>query len=58
MNFIHAGPFASALANRYGFRMVTIGGAALAGVAFFASYFATNIQFLYITYGVIGGKRM
>lgn len=50
------GPFVSALANRYGFRIVTILGAIIACLSFVASSFATSIEFLCITYGVLGGK--
>lgn len=53
---VHTGPFASALANRYGFRSLTIAGAIIASAAFCASSFAKNVEFLYITYGIIGGK--
>lgn len=53
--YLLAGPFVSALANRFGFRPVTIAGAFIASAAFGVSYFATSIGFLYITYGIIGG---
>lgn len=53
--YLLAGPFVSALANRFGFRPVTIAGAFIASAAFGISYFATSIGFLYITYGIIGG---
>lgn len=50
-----AGPFASALANKWGFRTVTIIGSIIASIAFGMSYFATGIVYLYLVYGVIGG---
>lgn len=53
--YLIAGPFASALANRYGFRPVTIVGSIIGGVAFALSYYATSVEFLFITYGLIGG---
>lgn len=53
--YLMAGPFVSAAANRYGFRLVTIAGAIIAALAFGLSYFATSIEFLFITYGIIGG---
>lgn len=53
--YLIAGPFVSALANRYGFRMVTMIGAILAAICFSVSYFATGVIFMYIIYGVIGG---
>lgn len=53
--YLMAGPFASALANRYGFRLVAITGSIIGSAALAVSYFATSIGFLYISYGVIGG---
>lgn len=53
--YLIAGPFVSALANKWGFRPVTIIGSVIAAAAFGASYFATGIIYLYIVYGVIGG---
>lgn len=50
-----AGPFASGLANRWGFRIVTIVGAFVGAAAFAVSAFAPNLYFLYVSYGVIGG---
>lgn len=43
------------MANRWGFRPVTIAGAFIAAIAFCSSYFASSVLYLYITYGVIGG---
>ncbi|XP_034253113.1 uncharacterized protein LOC117652365 isoform X2 [Thrips palmi] len=53
--YLMAGPFVSALANRYGFRLVTILGAILGASGFALSSFATNVTYLYLTYGVLGG---
>lgn len=53
--YLLAGPFVSALANRWGFRVVTIVGAIVASSSFALSYFATSIFYLYIVYGVFGG---
>lgn len=53
--YLIVGPFASALANRYGFRLVAIIGSVLGSVAFVISYFATSVTFLCISYGVLGG---
>ncbi|GAB0090131.1 uncharacterized protein DMENIID0001_048200 [Sergentomyia squamirostris] len=53
--YLMAGPFVSALANRWGFRPVTMMGAVIAAIGFSSSYFAGNIIHLYITYGFIGG---
>ncbi|XP_029177417.1 monocarboxylate transporter 7 isoform X2 [Nylanderia fulva] len=53
--YLMVGPFVSALANRYGFRLVTILGSVISCSAFVISYFSTSIEFLYISYGAIGG---
>lgn len=53
--YLIAGPFVSALANRWGFRPVTIAGSFIAAIGFCLSYFANSVLFLYITYGIIGG---
>ncbi|XP_060523862.1 monocarboxylate transporter 12 [Cylas formicarius] len=53
--YLIAGPFASALANSYGFRLVAILGSLVSASAFGLSYFATSVEFLCITYGVLGG---
>ncbi|EFN80568.1 Monocarboxylate transporter 14 [Harpegnathos saltator] len=53
--YLMAGPFVSALANRYGFRLVAILGSIVSCSAFVLSYFSTSIEFLYVSYGCIGG---
>ncbi|XP_076033225.1 monocarboxylate transporter 5 isoform X2 [Oratosquilla oratoria] len=53
--YLIVGPFVSGLANAYGFRVVCILGAILGALAFGASYFAPNIYFLYISFGIVGG---
>lgn len=53
--YLIAGPFASALANRYGFRPITMIGALIASFAFGISYFADGVVYLYLIYGIIGG---
>ncbi|XP_074041178.1 monocarboxylate transporter 12 [Leptinotarsa decemlineata] len=53
--YLIAGPFVSAIANRYGFRLVTIVGAIIAAAAFAISNFASSVLFLHISYGVVGG---
>ncbi|KAL5288108.1 hypothetical protein ACFFRR_008765 [Megaselia abdita] len=53
--YLMAGPFVSAMANRYGFRPVTMCGAVIASIAFALSYCATSVEYLFITYGIIGG---
>lgn len=54
--YLMSGPFASAIANGYGFRLVAIFGSLLAAVGFALSSFASSVTFLCVTYGVIGGK--
>lgn len=53
--YLIAGPFVSAMANRWGFRPVTIIGSFIAAAAFAISSQATSIPFLYVSYGLIGG---
>ncbi|XP_026473866.1 monocarboxylate transporter 14 isoform X2 [Ctenocephalides felis] len=53
--YLMAGPFASGLANRYGFRGVSLVGALLAASGLMVSYFATSVEFLFVSYGVVGG---
>lgn len=53
--YLITGPFTSALANRYGFRLVAIIGSVVSAAAFGLCYFATDINYLCLVYGVIGG---
>ncbi|XP_037070170.1 LOW QUALITY PROTEIN: monocarboxylate transporter 12-like [Pollicipes pollicipes] len=53
--YLIAGPFVSALANKFGFRVVTIAGAIISSTGFFISAYADSVNFLVITYGLIGG---
>lgn len=53
--YLMAGPFVSALANRFGFRAVTIAGALFAATSFIISSYATSVEMLFLTYGVLGG---
>ncbi|XP_037945417.1 uncharacterized protein LOC119685961 [Teleopsis dalmanni] len=53
--YLMAGPFVSALANRFGFRPVTIAGSLFAAFCFGLSYYATSVEYLFLTYGVLGG---
>nr|CAI5834276.1 unnamed protein product [Callosobruchus analis] len=52
--YLITGPFASAVANKYGFRSVAIFGGVLGAAAFAISHFANSVTFLCVTYGVIG----
>ncbi|KAI5726349.1 hypothetical protein M8J76_001091 [Diaphorina citri] len=53
--YLMEGPFVSALANRWGFRTVSIVGSILGALSFVISSFSTSVEMLYITYGVMGG---
>lgn len=53
--YLLTGPFVSALANRWGFRPVTIIGAVIASTGFALSYYGDSLGYLYVTYGIIGG---
>ncbi|CAH1972935.1 unnamed protein product [Acanthoscelides obtectus] len=53
--YLITGPFASAVANKYGFRSVAMFGGVLGAAAFAISHFADSVTFLCVTYGVIGG---
>lgn len=53
--YLMAGPFVSALANKYGFRLVAILGSIIGCIAFVLSAFSTSVEFLFISYGVLGG---
>jgi len=53
--FVTAGPIVSALANRFGCRIISIVGSVIAGVFFIVSQFSPNIDVLIFTYGVMGG---
>ncbi|XP_059224981.1 uncharacterized protein LOC106089402 [Stomoxys calcitrans] len=53
--YLMAGPFVSAMANRFGFRPVTIAGALFAAVCFVCSSFVNSIEMLMLVYGILGG---
>ncbi|CAF1408898.1 unnamed protein product [Adineta steineri] len=50
-----AGPIATALTKKYGYRNVAIAGSCIATFGFFLSYWWANIWFYYITISCIGG---
>uniref|UniRef100_A0A6A7FZE8 Monocarboxylate transporter 14 n=1 Tax=Hirondellea gigas TaxID=1518452 RepID=A0A6A7FZE8_9CRUS len=50
-----SGPISGALVNKFGCRLVTIGGAILASFMLFISIYATTIAHLYITIGIGAG---
>lgn len=56
--YLIAGPFVSALANRFGFRIVAIAGSVLGALAFVMSYFAASVEFLCFSYGIVGGESL
>uniref|UniRef100_A0A182N4D7 Major facilitator superfamily (MFS) profile domain-containing protein n=1 Tax=Anopheles dirus TaxID=7168 RepID=A0A182N4D7_9DIPT len=49
------GPVASFLTDRYGCRRVTIIGSILASIGFALSAYATSIEMLYLTFGILSG---
>ncbi|XP_022251797.1 monocarboxylate transporter 12-like isoform X2 [Limulus polyphemus] len=53
--YLIVGPLVSALANTYGCRPVIIMGSIIAAIGFVLSAFATDIVFLFVTYGILGG---
>ncbi|GMT22579.1 hypothetical protein PFISCL1PPCAC_13876, partial [Pristionchus fissidentatus] len=54
-SYLLVGPIASAFANRYGCRLVTIAGALIAFFGFMISTASPSIYLLYLTFGIIGG---
>lgn len=50
-----AGPLASVLCDRLGYRVVALTGSILAAVGLTAGSFAPNVELLIFTYGVLGG---
>ncbi|XP_060589719.1 monocarboxylate transporter 12-like [Ruditapes philippinarum] len=48
------GPISGGLCDRFGCRMVAVTGAVLSSVSLLISSFATNVTYLYLTYGVLG----
>lgn len=53
--YLSAGPIVSALANKYGCRIVCIAGSIIGCIAFALSTLSSSINVLMLTYGVIGG---
>ncbi|ESO12384.1 hypothetical protein HELRODRAFT_63243 [Helobdella robusta] len=49
------GPIASILTNKYGCRMVTIVGSIIAFLGFIMSLFASNIYFMFFSFGIVSG---
>uniref|UniRef100_A0ABD2WU41 Major facilitator superfamily (MFS) profile domain-containing protein n=1 Tax=Trichogramma kaykai TaxID=54128 RepID=A0ABD2WU41_9HYME len=49
------GPLSSVLSVKYSYRTVTLVGGTFAAVGMMLSYFATSIQFLYVSYGIFVG---
>uniref|UniRef100_F1L0U5 Monocarboxylate transporter 3 n=1 Tax=Ascaris suum TaxID=6253 RepID=F1L0U5_ASCSU len=53
--YLLAGPIASALANHFGCRVVTIAGSLLAFGGFMLSVLVPALPILYVTFGIVGG---
>jgi hypothetical protein len=56
--YLLIGPFAGALANKFGCRAVTVSGALLSGTSFLFSQFSPNVYVLIFLYGIMGGIGM
>ncbi|XP_026319089.1 monocarboxylate transporter 4-like [Hyposmocoma kahamanoa] len=54
-SLLAVGPVVSALCNKYGCRAVCMVGSVIATFGFLLSSFCTNVPFMMITYGAIGG---
>ncbi|BFZ25543.1 hypothetical protein BsWGS_28582 [Bradybaena similaris] len=53
--YLFIGPIVSALTNRFGCRPVIVCGSFMAGLAFVASSWSSDVTVLIVTYGVMGG---
>ncbi len=51
-----SGPFASAVANRFGCRTPAVLGSVIAAFFFFISTFVNSVDTLIFTYGIMGGR--
>ena len=58
MKIFISGPIVSVIANKFGHRAVVILGGLLSGGGLFVSTFSNSLAFLYMTYGVLGGKTI
>lgn len=54
--FMFVAPIVGALCDRFGFRVTTIAGSLIACCGFVASSWATNVEYLYVTHGIISGN--
>ncbi|CAD5118412.1 DgyrCDS7122 [Dimorphilus gyrociliatus] len=53
--YLGIGPISSALANKFGVRLISIIGALIASMGFFVCVYSNNINTMIFTYGVLGG---
>ncbi|KAJ8969486.1 hypothetical protein NQ317_011492 [Molorchus minor] len=53
--YLSIGPLVSALCNKFGCREVCVAGSIISTVAFVASIFSPNVNWLMLTYGFFGG---
>ncbi|XP_046745469.1 monocarboxylate transporter 12-like isoform X2 [Diprion similis] len=53
--YLITGPFVSALANKYGFRLVAMLGSVISCSALILAFFGRSIELLCISYGILGG---
>ena len=52
------GPVVSALTNKFGCRAVAFAGSILACLGFVLASFSNSVEFLMLTYGIMGGKSL
>ncbi|KAJ8716039.1 hypothetical protein PYW08_013324 [Mythimna loreyi] len=53
--YFMAGPFASALINRFGFRAICMSGSIISSLSLLCTHFATSFVAILLLYGVLGG---
>jgi len=54
--FVSPGPLVALLTRMFGCRVVTVSGSLIAATAIFSSSFATSINVLVVTHGIIAGR--
>lgn len=55
--FINTGPLASVISTKKSCRFATMLGGLSAAIGLALSYFATSVEFLYFSYGILGGSQ-
>ena len=57
-NLIIVGPISNFLGERYTYRRIIMIGSCINLIGYAASAFVTKMEMLYLTYGVIAGKKI